>query len=156
VESSIREAMETGVVAGYPVIDIKVALHDGSYHEVDSSEIAFKMAGAMALRSGIRKAKPILLEPVMKLEVATPQEFMGDMMGDLNARRGQVEGIETRGDLQIIRCYLPLGEAFGYATNLRSMSQGRATHSMEFHRYQEVPSSLAEEIIARSKGEVLR
>jgi elongation factor G len=152
VQQGVREALESGVLAGYPVIDVKVTLVDGSYHEVDSSEIAFKMAGSLAVREGLREANPILLEPIMKLEVSTPKEFLGDIMGDLNARRARVEAIELRAWTHIIRFYLPLSETFGYATDLRSISQGRATYSMEFYCYQEVPKDLAQEIIGRMRS----
>jgi len=148
VEAGIREATETGVIAGYPVVDIKVTLYDGSYHEVDSSDLAFKMAGSIALKNGVRKAKPILLEPVMKLEVVTPGQFLGDIIGDLSSRRGHIAAIETEGEMSIVRSFLPLAEMFGYATDLRSLTQGRATHSMEFYRYQEVPSELTDKIKA--------
>ncbi|MCX5995048.1 MAG: elongation factor G [Chloroflexi bacterium] len=147
VQQGVREALENGVLAGYPIIDIKATAVDGSYHEVDSSEIAFKMAGSLAVREGVKEADPILLEPIMKLEVATPKEFLGDIMGDLNARRARVEAIELRAWTHIVRCYVPLAGIFGYATDLRSISQGRATHSMEFYRYQEVPKDMAREII---------
>ena len=145
-EAGIREAMESGVLAGYPVVDIKVSLYDGSYHEVDSSEIAFKMAGSMALKDGVRKAKPILLEPIMKLDIVTPEQFLGDIIGDLNSRRGRVEAIETHGEWCTIHSFIPLAETFGYTTNLRSLTQGRATHAMEFYQYQELPAELAEKI----------
>jgi len=138
--------MESGVLAGYPVVDIKVSLYDGSYHEVDSSEIAFKMAGSMALKDGVRKAKPILLEPIMKLDIVTPEQFLGDIIGDLNSRRGRVEAIETHGEWCTIHSFIPLAETFGYTTNLRSLTQGRATHAMEFYQYQELPAELAEKI----------
>lgn len=152
VEGGIKEALENGVLAGYPIIDIRVAAYDGSYHEVDSSELAFKMAASVAVRDGVPKAKPVLLEPIMKLEIVTPQEFLGDIVNDLNARRGQISSIEPYGQTQIIRCFLPLSETFGYTTGLRSLSQGRAAYSMEFHRYQEVPPQIAEAIIGRGKG----
>jgi len=142
VQQGVKEAMESGVLAGYPVVDVKVTLFDGSYHQVDSSDIAFKMAGAIALREGIKKAKPILLEPIMRLEVATPKEFLGDIISDLNSRRAKVEAVELRAWTHIVKCYLPLAEAFGYTTNLRSISQGRATYSMEFHSYKEAPSGV--------------
>jgi elongation factor G len=149
VEQGVKEAMESGVLAGYPVVDVKVTLFDGSYHQVDSSDIAFKMAGAMALREGIKKAKPILLEPIMRLEVATPKEFLGDIISDLNSRRAKVEAVELRAWTHIVKCYLPLAEAFGYATDLRSISQGRATYSMEFHSYEEAPKDLALAVFSR-------
>jgi elongation factor G len=148
VEIGIKEAMETGVLAGYPIIDIKATLYDGSYHEVDSSDIAFRMAGSMALKSGVAKAKPILLEPIMKLAVVTPEEFVGDIIAALNSRRGRIEAIETQGEMRVIYSSIPLAETFGYATSLRSLTQGRATYSMEFYRYQEVPPELADEIRA--------
>jgi len=142
VQQGVKEAMESGVLAGYPVVDVKVTLFDGSYHQVDSSDIAFKMAGAIALRQGIKKAKPILLEPIMRLEVTTPKEFLGDIISDLNSRRAKVEAVELRAWTHIVNCYLPLAEAFGYTTDLRSISQGRATYSMEFHSYEEAPSGV--------------
>ena len=145
-EAGIKEAMETGVLAGYPVVDIKVSLYDGSYHEVDSSEIAFKMAGSRALKDGVKKAKPILLEPIMKLDIVTPEQFLGDIIGDLNSRRGHIEAIETHGEWCTIRCFIPLAETFGYTTSLRSLTQGRATHAMEFYQYQKLPTELADEI----------
>jgi len=150
VEMGIKEAMETGAVAGYPVVDIKAILYDGSYHQVDSSEMAFKMAGSMALREGILKAKPILLEPIMKLEVVAPEQFLGDIMGDLNSRRGHIESVGTREGMAVIRALVPLAETFGYATSLRSLTQGRATHSLEFYRYQELPAELAEQITSKA------
>jgi len=152
VERGIKEALESGVIAGYPIIGVRATAVDGSYHQVDSSDIAFRMAGAAALRNGVRKAKPVLLEPIMKIEVATPKEFLGDIIGDLSARRARVEAVELRAWTHIVRCYLPLAESFGYATGLRSISQGRATYSMEFFRYQEVPGELAQDIIRRMKG----
>ena len=147
VEAGIREAMETGVVAGYPMTDIKVTLFDGSYHEVDSSEMAFKIAGSIAFKEGAKKANPVLLEPIMEVEVTTPEEFMGDVIGDLNKRRGRVQGMEARGNAQVIRALVPLAEMFGYATDLRSMTQGRATYIMKFSHYEEVPPNVAEQII---------
>ena len=151
-EAGIREAMETGGSAGYPVVDVKVTLYDGSYHEVDSSELAFKIAGSMALKDGVSRAKPIILEPVMRLEVVTPGQFLGDIIGDLSSRRGHVEAIETYGDTMAIRCLVPLAETFGYATSLRSLTQGRATHSMEFYQYQELPAELADQIRDKTVG----
>jgi elongation factor G len=152
-EAGIREAVETGGVAGYPVVDVKVNLYDGSYHEVDSSEMAFKMAGSMAFKDAIRKGKPIVLEPIMKLEVVTPGQFLGDIIGDISSRRGNIENIETYGDTTNIHCHVPLSEVFGYTTGLRSMTQGRATHSMEFYRYQEMPAQLASELKSKLAGE---
>jgi len=147
-EVGIKGAMEAGVLAGYPVVDVKATVYDGSYHEVDSSSIAFKMAGSIALKEGIRKGNPVLLEPIMRLEVATPGQFLGDVIGDLNSRRGRIEAIETRyAGMCIIRCLIPLAEAFGYATNLRSVTQGRATHSLEPYRYQELPAELTEQLL---------
>jgi elongation factor G len=151
-EAGIKEAMETGGSTGYPVVDVKVILYDGSYHEVDSSELAFKMAGSMAFKSGISRANPVILEPMMRLEVVTPGQFLGDIIGDLSSRRGHVEAIETRGDTMTIRCMVPLARTFGYTTSLRSLTQGRATHSMEFLRYQEVPAELAEQQEERTAG----
>jgi len=145
-EVGIKEAMATGVLAGYPVVDIKASLYDGSYHEVDSSELAFKMAGSMALKNGVMKAKPILLEPIMKLDIVTPGQFLGDIIGNLNSMRGHIEAIETHGEWCTIHSFIPLAETFGYATSLRSLTQGRATHSMEFYQYQELPTELADEI----------
>ena len=148
IESGVKEAMETGVLAGYPVVDIKVTLYDGSYHEVDSSELAFKMAGSMALKDGVAKANPIFLEPIMKLEVVTPEQFLGDVIGDLNSRRAHIESIETRGEMSTIYARIPLAETFGYTTSLRSQTQGRATHSMEFYCSQELPAGLVAQISA--------
>ncbi|HEX9532627.1 MAG TPA: elongation factor G [bacterium] len=150
VEDGIREAAESGVLAGYPVVDFLARLIDGSYHDVDSSEIAFKIAGSMAFKEAMAKAKPVLLEPVMKVEVVTPESYMGDVIGDLNARRGRIESIEQQGTIRIIRALVPLAEMFGYATALRSNTQGRATHTMEPSHYEEVPASIAEQIRAKS------
>jgi elongation factor G len=147
VDKGIREQMENGVIAGYPVVDVKVTLFDGSFHEVDSSEMAFKIAGSMAFKEGAKKANPVLLEPIMKVESITPEEYMGDVMGDLNRRRGIVQGMEDCHAGKAIRAEVPLAEMFGYATDLRSMSQGRATYTMEFSRYAEVPTNIAKEII---------
>jgi elongation factor G len=151
-EAGIKEAMETGVIAGYPVVDIKVTLYDGSFHEVDSSEMAFKIAGSMALKEGVRKGRPQLLEPIMKVEVVMPEEYLGSILGDLTSRRGRVEGMEARGNAQVVRCMVPLANMFGYATELRSMTQGRAVYSMEFDHYEALPRSVEEEIIAKRKG----
>ena len=148
VDLGIQEAMESGVLAGYPVVDLRVNLIDGSYHEVDSSEMAFKVAGSMAFKNAMQRAQPKLLEPVMAVEVVAPEDFLGDVMGDLNARRGRVEGLEPRGNTQAIRARVPLATMFGYATDLRSTTQGRATFTMQFDRYEEVPQSIASEIIA--------
>jgi elongation factor G len=151
VEVGVREAMDTGVLAGFPMIDVAVKAVDGSYHEVDSSEMAFKIAGSLAFKEAARKAHPVLLEPVMQVEVVVPEEYMGDVLGDLNARRGQIEGLEERGNVQVIRARVPLAEMFGYATDLRSLTQGRATYVMQFDRYEEVPVALAEEIMAKRR-----
>lgn len=151
VEAGVKEAMETGVLAGFPVIDVAVKAVDGSYHEVDSSEMAFKIAGSVAFKEAARKAGPVLLEPVMRVEVVVPEEYMGDVLGDLSARRGQVEGMEKRANAQVIRARVPLAEMFGYATDLRSLTQGRGTYVMQFDRYEEVPAALAEEIIAKRR-----
>jgi elongation factor G len=151
-EEGIREALEAGVVAGYPIIDVKATIYDGSYHDVDSSEMAFKTAGSMGLREAARKAAPVLLEPIFKVEVVTSQEFYGDVMGDLNRRRGQITGMDERGGTQIIRANVPLAEMFGYISDLRSMTSGRASTSMEFSHYAEVPRNVAEDIIAKSAG----
>lgn len=153
VDEGIHEALQNGVVAGYPMIDVKATIYDGSYHDVDSSEMAFKIAGSMALKAGAAKAGPVLLEPIMKVEVTVPEEYMGDIMGDINSRRGRVEGMDRRGNAQVIRGYVPLAEMFGYSTNLRSRTQGRGTYSMEFFSYEEVPKSIAQEITAKNKGE---
>jgi elongation factor G len=152
VEQGIEEALESGVKAGYPMVDVRVTLRDGSYHEVDSSEMAFKVAGSLALREATRRANPVLLEPIMAVEVVTPEEFMGDVIGDLNRRRGHIEGMEPRGNTQVVWAYVPLAEMFGYATDLRSQTQGRATYTMQFERYEEIPSSLAEEITEHRAG----
>jgi elongation factor G len=156
VERGIGESLEGGVLAGYPMSDVKVTLYDGSYHEVDSSEMAFKIAGSMAVREAAEKARPVLLEPIMAVEVVVPEEYMGDVIGDLNSRRGRIEGMELRGTSQIIRSMVPLSEMFGYATELRSRTQGRGSFTMHFGRYEEVPASIAEEIISRVQGKVSR
>jgi len=152
VEKGVREALETGVLAGYPMVDVRVRLTDGSYHEVDSSEMAFKIAGSMGVKEACRKAKPVLLEPIMDVEVVTPEEYMGAVVGDLNSRRGRIVSMEARGTSQVIRANVPLGQMFGYVTDLRSMSQGRATSTMQFARYEEVPTAVAEEIMAKVAG----
>ncbi|NWG27344.1 MAG: elongation factor G [Ignavibacteriaceae bacterium] len=152
VSAGIQEAMRNGVVAGFPVVDVKAKLYDGSYHEVDSDELSFKVAGSMAFKNGSQKAKPILLEPIMAVEVVTPEDYLGDVMGDLNSRRGKIEGFSARKDAQIIKALVPLSEMFGYATILRSMTQGRAIYTMQFDHYQQVPQSIAEEIAEKSMG----
>lgn len=151
VDKGIREQLQNGVIAGYPVVDVKVTLYDGTFHEVDSSEMAFKIAGSMAFKEGAKRAKPVILEPIMKVEAVTPEEFMGDVMGDLNRRRGILQGIDDSPSGKLIHAEVPLSEMFGYATDLRSMSQGRATYSMEFAKYNEVPNNIAEQIIDKSK-----
>jgi elongation factor G len=156
IDAGIREALETGIYAGFPAVDIKVTLVDGSYHEVDSSEMAFKIAGSMAVKDAFEKADPTILEPIMRVEVIMPEEFMGDVIGDLNSRRGHIEGMETRGTgeghrTQVVRAFVPLALMFGYATDLRSMTQGRATYSMEFSHYAEVPTGIANELAQKSK-----
>lgn len=152
VEAGVKEAMENGVVAGYPMVDIGVTVYDGSYHEVDSSEMAFKIAGSMGFKSGAQKANPVLLEPYMKVEVVIPEEYMGDVIGDLNSRRGRIEGMEARSGAQVITAFVPLSEMFGYATDLRSKTQGRGNYSMEVDHYEEVPKNIAEAITAKNKG----
>jgi elongation factor G len=144
--------MEAGVLAGYPVVDIRVELVDGSYHDVDSSEMAFKIAGSMAFKEAMQRAKPKLLEPVMSVEVVTPEEYLGDVMGDLNSRRGRVEGLEPRGNAQAVRARVPLATMFGYATDLRSTTQGRATFTMQFDRYEDAPQSVAGEIVSAAQA----
>jgi elongation factor G len=150
VEAGIREAMQSGGVSGYPVIDLKAVLVDGSYHEVDSSEMAFKIAASMALKEGVRRGNPVILEPIMRVEVVVPEEFTGDVIGDLNARRGRIEGMEMRAGAQVIRAMVPLATMFGYATDLRSMTQGRGTYTMEFDHYAPVPESIAQELMAKA------
>ena len=151
IEAGVKEAMESGVVAGYPVVDVKVTVFDGSYHDVDSSEMAFKIAGSMGFKEGARKAQPMLLEPYMKVEVTIPEEYMGDIIGDLNSRRGRIEGLEAVSGSQVVRAQVPLSSMFGYATDMRSKTQGRGNYSMEFDHYEEVPKSIAEEV-ANKKG----
>jgi elongation factor G len=147
VERGVEEAMENGPRAGYPMVDVRVTLDDGKYHETDSSELAFKVAGSLALKAAAARAKPVLLEPVFSVEVVTPEEFMGDVIGDLNRRRGHVSGMEQRGNAQVVSAFVPLAEMFGYATDLRSNTQGRATYTMQFERYEEVPPNIAEKVI---------
>ena len=155
-EAGIKEALEGGVLAGYPMSDLKVTLYDGSYHDVDSSEIAFKIAGSMALKAAAKRAKPVLLEPIMAVEVVVPEEYMGDVIGDLNSRRGRIEGMELRGTTQIIKSMVPLSEMFGYATELRSRTQGRGSFTMHFGKYEDVPSAIGEEIVNRVQGKVTK
>jgi elongation factor G len=156
VKQGVKEALDTGILAGYPVIDVKVTAVDGQYHPVDSSEIAFKMAGSLGVQEGMKRGKPVLLEPVMKVEVATPDQFFGDVLGDISSRRGQVTAVDHRGHLRVISAHVPLAETFGYATTLRSITQGRASYTMEFDHYQEVPASLAEQLAGRVQGAVRR
>ncbi len=153
VDKGIQGALESGVLAGYPVVDMKVTLHDGSFHPVDSSEIAFKIAGSMAFKEAFKRGNPVLLEPLMSVEVIVPEEYMGDVIGDLNGRRGRIEGIEPKAGSQVISALVPLSEMFGYATNLRSKTQGRATYSMQFEHYEEVPANIAKEIVSKVRGE---
>ncbi|WP_019394073.1 elongation factor G [Priestia filamentosa] len=153
VQAGLEDALDNGVVAGYPLIDIKAKLYDGSYHDVDSNEMAFKIAASMALKNAASKCSPVILEPLMKVEVVIPEEYMGDIMGDVTSRRGRVEGMEARGPAQVVRAFVPLAEMFGYATALRSNTQGRGTYTMHFDHYEEIPKSLAEEIIKKNKGE---
>jgi elongation factor G len=145
--------LSSGVLAGYPTVDVRAILTDGKYHDVDSSEMAFKIAGTMAFKEAARKAKPCLLEPIMNVEVSTPDDYMGDVMGDLSSRRGKLGGMEQKGNSQIIRAQVPLSEMFGYATDLRSRTQGRATYTMQFDSYQQMPSNVQEEIVTRVRGE---
>jgi elongation factor G len=152
VNEGIKGALDSGVLAGYPIVGIKVSLVDGSFHDVDSSEMAFQIAGSMALKEAVTRAKPVLMEPVMEVEIVVPEEYMGDVIGDLNSRRGKIEGMEPRANVQLIRAHVPLSEMFGYATDLRSLSQGRATYTMQFERYEEVPSSIAKEIVDQVNG----
>jgi elongation factor G len=151
VEAGIREALENGVLAGYPMVDVKVSLVFGSYHDVDSSEMAFKIAGSMAVKEAARLANPVLLEPVMEVEVVSPSDFLGDVIGDLSSRRGKIGGMTQRGDAQVVAAHVPLSEMFGYSTTLRSMTQGRAVYSMQFDHYEEVPKNIAEGIITKQQ-----
>jgi elongation factor G len=153
VEKGVEEALENGVKAGFPMVDVRVSLIDGKYHDTDSSEIAFKVAGSLALQEAAKRAKPVLLEPVFAVEVVTPEEYMGDVIGDLNRRRGRVEGMEPRGNAQAVKAHVPLSEMFGYATDVRSMTQGRATYTMQFDRYEEVPTNIAEKVVESRTGE---
>ena len=152
VDEGIQEALGAGVLAGYPVVDVKVELTDGSYHDVDSSERAFKIAGSMAIKEALKRSKPKLLEPMMAVEVVTPEDYLGDVMGNLNSRRGRVEHLEPLGNSQSIKASVPLSEMFGYATDLRSMTQGRATFTMQFDRYEDVPQSIAADIVDAQRG----
>jgi elongation factor G len=153
VDAGIQEALTNGVLAGYPMVDVRVTLTYGSYHDVDSSEMAFKIAGSLAVKKALRAASPVLLEPVMAVTVTTPEDYMGDVIGDLSSRRGKMEGMEQQGTSHVINAQVPLADMFGYATDLRSRTQGRATYTMQFHAYNEVPESISKEIIARAHGE---
>jgi elongation factor G len=153
VDAGCQEAAEFGVLAGYPIVDVKVTLTDGAYHEVDSSELAFKIAGSMAFKKAANMANPVLLEPVMAVEVRTPEDYMGEVIGDLNSRRGQIQAMEDRSGARVVTAHVPLSEMFGYVGDLRSRTQGRADYSMQFHSYAEVPPSIAKEIIAKARGE---
>jgi elongation factor G len=153
IEKGVEEALETGVRAGYPMVDVRVTLTDGKYHDTDSSEIAFKIAGSLALKEAAKRAKPVLLEPVFSVEVVTPEEYMGDVIGDLNRRRGRVNAMEPRGNAQVVTAHVPLSEMFGYATDVRSMTQGRATYTMQFDSYEEVPPNIAEKVVEGRTGE---
>ena len=148
VQKGVEEALTSGVVGGYPVIGIKVALVDGSFHEVDSSEMAFKIAASMAFKEAMKKADPVLMEPIMEVEVVTPEEYLGDVMGDLSSRRGRIEGMATRSGAKVVKAYVPLSEMFGYASALRNKTSGRATFTMKFSHYEEVPSEVAEKLLA--------
>jgi elongation factor G len=152
IDAGFQDAMTSGVLAGYPTVDVRATLTDGKYHDVDSSEMAFKIAGVAGFKEAARKAKPILLEPIMSVEVVTPEDYMGDVMGDLSSRRGKLGGMEQRGNTQVIRAHVPLSEMFGYSTDLRSRTQGRATYTMQFDSYQQMPGNVQEEIVARVRG----
>ena len=156
VEKGVRESLEGGILAGYPMVDIKVELFDGAYHDVDSSEMAFKICSSICFKEACRKAKPVLLEPVMRVEVVVPEEYMGTVNGDLISRRGRLEGTEVRGTTQLIKAMVPLSEMFGYATELRSRTQGRGSFTMHFGQYEEVPKNLSEEIVAKVQGRVTK
>ena len=152
IDAGIREAAKNGPLGGFEVVDFHVSVYDGSYHDVDSSEAAFKVAGSMAIKAALRKSDPVLLEPMESVEVETPQEYMGDVMGNLNSRRGQIQGMETRPGAQQINAFVPLSEMFGYSTDLRSKTQGRASYTMQFNSYQPVPKNVAEEIVKKAGG----
>ncbi|KKW37096.1 MAG: Elongation factor G, partial [Candidatus Uhrbacteria bacterium GW2011_GWC2_53_7] len=152
IEKGIKEAAGRGIVAGYPLLDFKIHLFDGSYHEVDSSEAAFKIAGSMAFQDAAKKASPVLLEPMMKVEVITPEEFMGTVVGDLNAKRGQIQEMTDRMEMKVIRAFVPLSEMFGYATTVRSLTQGRASYTMEFDHYEEIPPNIAQTVVEARQG----
>jgi elongation factor G len=152
IQKGVEEAMTGGILAGYPMVDIKIEVFDGSYHDVDSSEMAFKIAGSIGFKEGAAKATPVLLEPIMEVEVVTPEEYMGDVIGDLNSRRGKIHAMNPRAGAQVVEALVPLAEMFGYATDLRSKTQGRATYTMQFAHYAQVPTSIAETIITKAKG----
>jgi elongation factor G len=152
IDQGIKEALETGPLAGYPCVGVEVDLYDGSYHDVDSSEIAFKIAGSMAFQDACKRARPVLMEPVMAVEVVTPEDYMGEIIGDITSRRGRIHSMEGRGNAQVITCKVPLSEMFGYATDLRSMSQGRANYTMQFASYEQAPKSVSEEVVAKAAG----
>jgi elongation factor G len=153
VDAGVQEAMEYGVLAGYPMVDVKVTLQDGAYHDVDSSELAFKIAGSMAFKEAAKRANPVLLEPIMAVEVTTPEDFMGDVIGDLNSRRGHIQSMDERAGARVVTAKVPLSEMFGYVGDLRSKTQGRASYSMQFDSYAQVPTNVATEIIAKARGE---
>src|SRR4029079_19599947 len=153
VEKGVEEALQTGVKAGYPMVDVRVTLTDGKSHDTDSSEIAFKIAGSLALKEAARRAKPVLLEPVFAVEVVTPEQYIGDVLGDLSRRRGRLHGQEPRGNAMVVTAHVPLSEMFGYATDVRSMTQGRATYTMQVDRYEEVPPNIAEKVVEGRTGE---
>jgi elongation factor G len=155
IEKGVEEALENGVRAGYPMVDVRVTLVDGKFHDTDSSEIAFKIAGSLAFKEAAKRAKPVLLEPIFSVEVVTPEEYMGDVIGDLNRRRGRVNGMEPRGNAQVVSAHVPLSEMFGYATDVRTMSQGRATYTMQFDKYEEVPPNIAEKVVEGRTGEAV-
>jgi len=152
IEQGIKEALETGPLAGFPCTGVEVDLYEGSYHDVDSSEIAFKIAGSMAFQDACKRARPVIMEPVMAVEVVTPEDYMGSVIGDITSRRGRIQSMEGRGNAQVITCKVPLSEMFGYATDLRSMSQGRANYTMQFASYEQAPKSVSEEVVAKAAG----
>ena len=152
IEQGIKEALETGPLAGFPCTGVEVDLYEGSYHDVDSSEIAFKIAGSMAFQDACKRARPVLMEPVMSVEVVTPEEYMGEIIGDITSRRGRIQSMEGRGNAQVIACRVPLSEMFGYATDLRSLSQGRAQYTMQFANYEQAPKNVSEEVVAKAAG----
>ena len=156
VERGVREALQNGVLAGYETVGVRVTLHDGSYHEVDSSDLAFKVAGSLAWKDAARRASAALLEPVMAIEVVVPEEYMGDVLADIGTRRGRIEGMERRASTQVIKGFVPLAEMFGYATDLRSRTQGRASYTMHLHAYEEAPRAVQDEIVSRMRGKVVR